>query len=449
MNRLPTEVETVLTPFASLFSCRVWPRAQVLLIGAILAPGKRTVSQILRVMGLCQEPHFQNYHRVLNRAIWSPLAASRTLLLLLIQAFAPTGPLLFGLDDTLERRRGDKIRAKGIYRDPVRSSNSHFVKASGLRWLSLMLLTPISFAERIWALPFMNVLCPSERYYQGRGRSHQPLTQRAQKMLRLLVRWLPERPLVIVADSSFAAIELLAAIPKQMTMVTRLRLDAALYEPAPPRKQGQNGRPRLKGKRLPTLQQVAIDPDTTWQPIQLARWYSQLNRDIEIVSGTAVWYHSGMPVVPIRWVLVRDPLDSFDPQAFLSTNLDVSPEQILTWFTKRWQVETTFQALRDHLGMETQRHWADPAITRVTPVIIALFSIVTLIAKRLIETHSQPIAQTAWYQKTRPTFADALAWVRKTLWQYRLFSMSAQTRNIEKVPTAFLNALTDTLAYAA
>ncbi len=449
MNKLPTEVETVLEAFAPLFSGRVWPKARVLLTGAILCPGKRTVSNILRVMGLSQEKHFQNYHRVLNRAVWSSLAASRTLLLMLIQAFAPRGPLLFGLDDTLERRRGVKISAKGIYRDPVRSSHSHFVKSSGLRWLSLMLLAPVPFAHRIWALPFMSVLCPSERYYQNRGRCHQPLTQRARKMLHLLTRWLPTRPLIVVADRSFAAIEFLAALPKQMTLITRLRLDAALYQPAPSQHLRRRGRPRLKGQRLPTLQQVANDPDTTWQSLQVSLWYGKQNRDVEITSGTAIWYHSGMPVVPIRWLLVRDPLGIFDTQAFLSTQTQVSPKQMLAWFIKRWQVETTFQALREHIGMETQRHWTDLAIARTTPVVIALFSLVTLIAKHIDGSNRQPVAQTAWYQKIRPTFADALAWVRQCLWQNRLFSMSNQKHHMQKIPNAFLNILTHTLAYAA
>lgn len=448
MDKLPTEVENVLEAFAPLFSCRIWSRVQELLIGAILAPGKRTVSQVLRVMGLGQEIHFQNYHRVLNRAVWSPLQASHTLLIRLIQAFAPTGELLFGLDDTLERRRGPKIRARGIYRDPVRSSHSHFVKASGLRWLSLMLLTPISFASKVWALPFMSVLCPSMRYYQDRGRDHQPLTQRAGKMLRLLARWLPNRSVIVVADSSFAALEFLAGVPNGMTVVTRLRLDAALYEPAVPKKPGQSGRPRKKGERLPTLEQVATDPDTIWQPLRVAQWYNQHNREVEITSGTAVWYHTGMPVVPIRWVLVRDPLGLFDPQAFLSTNLEVAPEQILSWFIQRWSVETTFQALREHLGLETQRHWTDRAIARTTPVVIALFSIVTLMAKRLVSKNKLPIAQAAWYQKIRPTFSDALAWVRQGLWRYRLFLMSQQQPHIQNMPMAWLKTLTDTLAYA-
>jgi hypothetical protein len=255
MPTLPTEYITTVQAFASLFSKRIWGDAKMLLIGGILCPAERTVCAVLRVMGLSGEKHFQNYHRVLNRAIWSSREASRILLGLLIQAFAKRGPVIMGLDDTIERRRGAKIKAKGIYRDPVRSSHSHFVKASGLRWLSLMLLAPIPWARRVWALPFLTVLAPSERYYQGKTRKHKKLTEWAQQMVLQARRWLPNRFLVVVADSSFAVIELLwqlRQLKNPICMITRLRLDAALYEPAKATP-GAKGRPRKKGQRLPTL----------------------------------------------------------------------------------------------------------------------------------------------------------------------------------------------------
>ena len=233
MVTLPPELTKWILVFAPLFSKRVWQSVQVLLAGAILAVGSRTVTAILRVMGLSQEQQFQKFHRVLNRTKWSALTGSRRLLFALIDAFIPEGPLLMALDDTIERRRGAKISAKGIYRDPVRSSHSHFVKASGLRWLCLMLLAPIPWAGRCWALLFCSALGPSERYYTDRHRRPNKLTDRARQLLRLVKHWLPQRAIVVVADSSFAALELLAAVREQVCVITRLRLDAALYAPAP------------------------------------------------------------------------------------------------------------------------------------------------------------------------------------------------------------------------
>jgi hypothetical protein len=204
MLTLPVEFINLMTVFAPLFSWRVWRHAQVLLVGAILAPGQCTVTAALRVMGLSQTRRFQNYHRVLNRAVWSSRQASRLLLVLLVQTFAPFGPLVLGLDDTLERRRGAKINAKGIYRDPVRSSHSHFGKASGLRWLCLMLLVPIPWAGRVWALPFLTVLAPSERYHQQRGLPHKKLTDWARQMLLQVRHWCPKRTLVVEFTSDTA-----------------------------------------------------------------------------------------------------------------------------------------------------------------------------------------------------------------------------------------------------
>jgi hypothetical protein len=267
-------------------------------------------------MGLSQEGQFQKHHRVLNRARWSSVTVARVLLGLVVRAFVPVGPIVIGIADTLERRRGAKIKAKGIYRDPVRSSRSHMVKASGLRWLCAMVLAEIPWAGRVWALPFLTALCPSERYHQQRGQRHKTLPEWAGQLLGLIHRWLPGREGIVVADSSYAVIELLQEVSDttDMSLITRLRLDAALYDPAPPRLPGQNGRPHKKGDRRPTLQQVRSDAQTKWEPVRVNNWYRGGVRTVEVCPDTAVWYHSGLPPVPIRWVLIRDPHNEFEPQ---------------------------------------------------------------------------------------------------------------------------------------
>ena len=352
---LPSRFAAVILAFAPVFvQRRTWRHAETLLVGALLAPGRRTVTSLLRIMGLSRERCFVNYHRVLNRAVWSSRAASRVLLGLLLDAFAPTGPVVLGLDDTIERRRGKRIAAKGIYRDPVRSSHSHFVKASGLRWLGLMVLVPIPWAGRVWALPFLTALAPSERYCRERNRRHKKLTDWGRQLTLQARRWLPGRELVLVADSGFAALEFLAALARHgVVCITRLRLDAALYDPAPPRKPGTVGRPRSKGKRLPTLAAVLADAATPWQRVSVPGWYGDGERIVELCSDTALWRHCGMPIVPIRWVLLRDPQGRFDPQALLCTDPDRDPLQIVRWFVQRWQLEVTFREVRDHLGVET------------------------------------------------------------------------------------------------
>lgn len=449
MPSLPAALKGVLEPFAPLFRRPIWRRAQILLSGALLSPGRRTVTQALRVMGLAHERHFPSYHRVLSRARWSCREGARILLLLLVRAFAPIGPLVFAWDDTIERRWGRKIKARGIYRDPVRSSHGHFVKASGLRWLSLMLLAPISWAGRIWALPVLTALCPSQRYAAQRGKRHKELTDWARQVVLQVRRWLPERELIVVGDNAYAALEWLNAVRRHVTAITRLRLDAALYEPAPARKPGTLGRPRRKGARLPTLEQLLRDPLTCWQRVHVSQWYGRRERELEIATGTAVWYHAGMPVVPLRWVLVRDPAGELDPAAFLCTDLERTPGEILAWFVRRWQVEVTFEEVRAHLGVETQRQWSDLAIARTTPCLLGLFSIVALIAHELQKQGELGVRRAAWYPKPVPTFSDALAAVRREIWRHEGLSISASRGKTLIIPHVLLERITHVVTYAA
>jgi hypothetical protein len=452
MCTLPETIIRVLRPFEPVFSSRVWPWVTTLLVGAILVPGPRTVAAALRVLGLHEDRPFVTYHRVLNRARWSSRALSPILLRLLVHAFVAAGAaVIVGLDDTIERRRGVKIAAKGIYRDPVRSSKGHFVKASGLRWVSLQLLARVPWAQQVWALPFLTVLAPSERYHQERGRCHKTLPAWGRQMLRQLRRWLPDRRLVAVADSTYAALDLLAAcarLPNPVVVITRLRLDAALYDPAPARPPGTVGRPRQKGARQPTLAERLQDPQTAWQALTV-RWYGGTERAIEVATATAVWYHGGLPPVALRWVLVRDPAGEFDPQALLCTDLTVSAQQVVEWFVLRWQLEVTFHEARAHLGVETQRQWSDLAIQRTTPALLGLFSLVTLLAHALLQGHALPVRQAAWYTKPLPTFSDTLALVRRELWAVPVFSLSSQSTDLIEIPRSRWDRMTNALGYTA
>lgn len=449
MLKLPAPIVTLMQSFQPLFRQPTWHKAQVLLVGAILTTGQRTVTAALRVMGLSDETDFAKYHQVLNRASWSPRQASEILLRLLLSSLDQgLKPLVFGLDETIERRWGRQIRARGIYRDPVRSSSSHFVKTSGLRWVSLMWLTEIPWAKRVWALPVLTVLAPSERYYDTSRRSPKKLLDWARQMIYQLRRWLPSRPLIVVGDNTYAALDLLHAcqtLSNPITLITRLRLDAALYAPAPA--YAGIGRPRKKGARLPSLQAVLTSSKTRWRRV-IVKWYDGQHRLMELTSQTAVWYHSGKPVVPLRWVLIRDPKGEYEPLALLSTQLDHPALQIVNWFVRRWQIEVTFEEARRHLGLETQRQWSDKAIARTTPVLLGLFSWVTVLAHHLRQTEPVSVRQAAWYVKDRPTFTDALSWSRQQLWQASLtFCMSDKDPDIVKIPTSFLNRLLNTVCY--
>jgi hypothetical protein len=424
MPSLPVEMIVLLAPFAQLFSERVWLHAQVLVAGAILAPGNRTVSSCLRVMGLAWECHFTNYHRVLNRAKWSALQASKILLGVLVLVFVPPGAtIVLGADDTIERRSGRQIKAKGCYRDAVRSSKKHVVKCFGLKWVSLMLVVPVPWAQRVWALPFLTALCwPASSPHQRR---HKTSVDWVRQMMKQVRRWLPERLLVLVVDGGFAAVALaLACVDSQVVMVARLRLDAALYHPPGPQPPGKRGRKPTKGKRQRSLKVWAARSDTPWEAVEVD-WYGGQRKRLWVFSRTALWYTPGWAPVALRFVLVRDPEGKLPDAAFLCTDLQAALEQILHWVVMRWSVEVTFEEARAQLGVETQRQWSDQAIARTTPMLLGLFSLVTLLALHLRPSGQLPVEATAWYPKTEATFADCLTLVRRHIWRARYLVNSA------------------------
>ncbi len=392
MPTLPAVMVTLLLPFEHLFDPRTWRKAQLLAMGAILSPGKRTVSSALNILGIGQHGDFAIYHHVLNRARWSPLQLSRVLLLLVAGRLgSSTEPLVFGIDETVDRRWGRKIAAKGRYRDPVRSKDDQVVMTPGLQWVSLMLLTRIGWAGRHWALPFLTALVVSARYDRRKGRRHKTVTDYAQQMLVCRRRWLPDRDLVVVAD-----------------------------------------------------------PATQWIPYRATGSDGSTAR-VELASGVALWYHGGPPRLPIRWVVIRYLEERRGPYALLCTDTEAEPLRILQWYLLRWQVEVTFEELRAHLGVETQRQWSERAIARTTPALFGLFSVVTLAADILIEQRGGMAPRTAaWYDKTSPSFADAIALVRRHLWvQQGTFMPSEREHESIKVPRLLYHRMLDTLAYAA
>jgi len=448
-DAVPQILHAWLGAFRSQFTAPSWQHVLVLIMGCILAPGKRTVSACLRMTGRTNDPGFSKYHHVLNRGRWNARALARTLLTLIVARLVPEGPIVIGLDDTIERRWGRRITARGIYRDPVRSSHGHFVKASGLRWLSFMVLTPVPWAGVVKALPVLTLLAPSERANTQQGRRHKVLTDWARQGVVQICRWLPERHCIFVGDSSFGTHDLVQAVKQRATLISRLRLDANLFGRPPERSRHSLGRPAQKGPPLPKLKTLLSNPATAWQRICVSVWYGyKQSKELEITSDIAIWYRPGNMPATIRWVLVRDPEGRRDPQAFFSTDVTLQPAEIIAFFVRRWQVEVTFAETRAHLGVETQRQWSDKAIMRTTPILLGLYSLITLWACDLLNSASSPYAA-AWYRKTQLTFSDAIGAARFALWVGDISQHSPPVRERDKIPPDRLIRMAQALCFAA
>jgi hypothetical protein len=367
---------------------------------------------------------------------------------LLITCLVPPGaPIILGADDTVERRSGRKIAAKGCYRDAVRSTKKHVIRCFGLKWVAMMLLVPVPWARRVWALPFFTVLCwPATK--DGRQR-HKTSIDRVRQMMKQVRRWLPGRRLVVVVDGGFSAVSLaLACVKHRVGMVSRLRWDAALYHPPGSQPPGKRGRKPSKGQRQRSLQAWAERSDTPWEDVEVD-WYGGQRKKLWVFSHTALWYTPGLPPVEIRFVIVCDPEGKLRMEAFFCTDLQATPVQILEWVIMRWSVEVTFEETRAHLGFETQRQWSDKAIARTTPVLLALFSLVTMLALQLSEGGHIPVPATAWYRKAEPTFGDCLMFVRRHLWRVWYSVNSIAEAEFVQFPSEALDLLINGLLLAA
>jgi len=439
----------LLSMFSAAFTAPTFKKAVVLILGTILAPGRRTVTAALRMMGLGTDPNYSKYHRVLNQAGWSPWVVSRILLKLILTHFVPSGmPMLLLIDETLERRRGKQIKYKGWFRDPIQSTAGHVVTTLGLRWICLAVLVPVPWSSRTWSLPFMTVLAPGEKTSARLNKRHRTLVQWAEYMLDKVRRWQPEREIMLAGDGSYAAIVLIQRcqrLKKPIKLVSRLRLDARLFdfpEPPPPGKRGPKPK---KGDRQTKLSQRLADPETQWQELKLVLYGKQ--HELEFISGISLWHTQGEDPVPLRWVLVRCTEESFPPSAFFCSDPQVSVKQIILWACLRWNIEVTFEELRAFLGFETQRQWSDRAIERTTPCLFGLFSLVTIIAKVLFP-NELPVRHNSWYFKTEATFSDALAAVRRHLWHHLNYKRSSRDPDLFLIPQAALFALVDTACYS-
>ncbi|HJZ94421.1 MAG TPA: transposase [Gemmataceae bacterium] len=448
-GQLPAPVHTVFEPLAPALTRPTHRRLVLLALAAILTVGGRTVANLLRTLGALAPGHSSSYHRALSHRRWSTRRLARRYIAAVLDRFAPRGPVELAGDDTVTEHPGARVYGKGCHRDPVRSTHSFTAYRWGHKWVVLALLVCFPFCRRRWALPLLVALYrPEEKGVDGISkRAHKTPVDLLGQMLRILIRWFPDRTFVCCADGNYAAHELAevaASDPRRLTFVSKFYADANLFEP-PPAYSGQ-GRPRVKGKELPKPAQVVRDPAK--RTVLTVAWYGGERRRVEVVTGRGWWYKGGRPLIPVCWVFVRDRDGTHRDEYFFTTDATMSPQAVIETYTGRWNIETTFQETRSYLGLETTRGRVRNTVLRAEPSLLALYALVVWLYAELPARY-RGVHAVAWLRKSDVTFSDAITAVRRYLWVEGVFSLSGHREAFEKLGAPLRQILLQGLAPAA
>ena len=421
-------VSTIMTVFASVAPVLTVPTAQnlaVLFRGVLLAPGARTVTGCLVAAWPWVTRHWSAYANVLRRARLPMPRLAERLFRLIVEWLPEEAVIDLAVDETLVRRWGPRVVGVGMHRDAVRSSHARNEVSPGHKWVVLCVVVRLPFVHRALALPVGSVLYTTKK--QGARnraprpyRRHRTVGELAVFLVRMVVRWAPERSFRVTGDGAYGTHDLADALNeasrhpslRRVTLVSRFNMDAALYA-RPPAYSGR-GRPRVKGRKWRSPRAVAADPRTRWSRIGVD-WYGATRKTVRVCSRTGLWYRCGSQATPVRWVVVRDPEGRRADEVFFTTEVALTPQQIVETFVRRWGLETTFQEARRHLGLETLRNRCSLAIRRSVPLLLATYSLVVVWFAKHVRDPEEHKQDTPWYTKPSIAFSDMLAAARQDL----------------------------------
>ena len=447
MWSMPKAAEPLVAAFSIAFTRPTFQRVTVLILGAILALRQRTVTGILRAVGPLARGHWSDFHRVLCWRVWSTWPLGRVLATFVLELIPPDQPVICPVDDTTPQHKGKHVYGKGRHHDACRSTHSHIVWVWGHKWVVLAINVKFPFASRPWALPVLCALYRPEELNEKEGRRHKTPIHLAQQLIATLIHWFPERRFILVGDGGYASHALAAFCyhhRQHVTLVSRFRPDANLYEAPNGKRSAKGGRPRLKGRKLPAPSAVVKNAPRRRFTVH---WYGGQTRRVELVWGAGGWYKGGEGLVPIRWVFVHDVQGTHRDEYFFTTDLTLSADQIVSLYTGRWSIEVTFEEVRRHLGFATPRNWSAKSVLRTAPCLLGLFSLVSLIFARLWgPARTQPRID-PWYPKKEVTFSDALAAVRRLCW-CEVLKQSPKHAGVTKLPRDLRLTLLDQLCRA-
>jgi hypothetical protein len=448
MFTVPSAAEPLFMSFSIAFTEPTFQRMIPLTIGAILTTGRRTVTGLLWTLRGVITGHHSSYHRVFSRAVWSLWPLGKVLATAILRFVPPDEPVLVPMDDTTAQHRGKQVYGKGRHYDAVRSAHKHVVYRWGHRWIVLAISVKFPWVSRRWALPVLCALYRPQELNRSEGKRHKTAPHLARQLMAVLIHWFPERKFVFLGDGGYASHELARFCHRHQdhaTLVSRYHGDANLYAPPPPRRK-RNGRTRIKGRKLPTPENVVARRQLTPATVH---WYGGSQRRVQLTGSIGHWYKGGKGLVPIRWVFVRDVQGTHRDEYFYTTDTSLSLTQLVSWFTARWSIETTFQEMRTHLGFETPRQWVANSVLRTAPCLLGLFSVICLIFAEQTRRHRIKVRSTQWYTKSEPTFSDVIATVRRLFWQKSIFEKASKHKGVPKLPPKLMNMLLDYLSQAA
>ena len=449
MLSLPSAAEALLMSLSIAFTEPTFRRVVPLTVGAILALGRRTVTGMLRPVGGLIRGHSSDYHRVFSRAAWSLWPLGRVLAEAVFRRLPPDKPVVLIVDDTTAQHRGRRVYGKGRHRDAVRSTHTHVVWRWGHKWVVLAVSVPFPFTTRRWALPVLVALYRPEDLNRAEGRRHKTPLCLARQLMAVLIHWFPARRFILLGDGGYASHELTRFCyrhRRHVTLVSRFHNDANLYRPPPTRRAGRPGRPRVKGRKLPAPVQVVARGTLSRATVA---WYGGGTRRVRWISSAGQWYKAGRGLVPVRWVFAQDAQGTHRDEYFFTTDPALSGPEIISLFTARWAIETMFQEMRTHLGIETTRQRVAKSVLRTGPCLFGLFSLVSLIFAEHSRHHRVRLRAAAWYAKTEPTFSDAIATVRRLFWLETILKPPAHYAAFTKLPHRVRDLLLDSLVLAA
>ena len=448
MHSISKAVRQVTEGFAPAFTRPTLTRFVFLLFAAILTTGQRTVTNVLRTLQRAAPGHPSSYHRVFSRCRWSSWRLARALAAWILNRWLSYGRVPLVGDDTVDEHRGKKVYGKACHRDAVRSTHSYTAYRWGHKWVVLAILVKFPFACRPWALPVLVALYHSPEWNREHHRRHKNPAELMRQLLAVLLHWFPGRKFVFAGDGGFGTHPLATFVHrhrKRLALVSRFYADANMYAPPPVVRGRKAGRPRKKGAKQPSPAKVVAR--SRRKRLKVA-WYGGGRRNVAVVTGTGEWYKGGEGLVSVRWVFVHDCTGTHREEYLFTTDLSMKPKQIIETFTGRWSIETTFQEMRAHLGLETTRGRTKNTVLRVAPCLFGLYTIVALLYAQLPAAHRNHFAIT-WPGKTHATFSDAIVAVRRWLWVEWAFVTHGQNDTFTKLPSPLRKLLLYALTQAA